>query len=121
MKPDQRTRDLGNLGERWALRHLYREGYDVLERNFRCRAGEIDLIAYDGPVLAFVEVKTRSSDQFGTPAEALESDQQERIRRAADTYRRSRRLEDRSYRFDLVAVEVPAKGNPIIKLIRDAF
>jgi putative endonuclease len=115
------AREQGQLGETLALRYLYRQGYDILERNFRCRAGELDLIAYDGPVLAFIEVKARSSHEFGTPGDALVPEQQERIRRAAATYRRSRRLEHLSFRFDLVAVDLPAAGKPSVKLIRNVF
>lgn len=115
------SRALGDRGERWALRFLYRQGYDILERNYRCRAGEIDLIGYDGPVLAFVEVKTRSSDRFGSPGESLAAEQEDRIRRAALSYRRNRKLEDLSYRFDVVSVEALPGGKPNIKLIRDAF
>jgi putative endonuclease len=116
-----KSRELGSAAERWALRYLYRRGYDILERNYRCRAGEIDLIGYDGPVLAFIEVKARSSAFFGTPGEALRSDQEERIRHAADTYRRSRCLEHLSFRFDIVAVDLPSGKKPGIKLIPNAF
>jgi putative endonuclease len=115
------AKEQGQRGEALALRHLYRQGFDILERNFRCRAGEIDLIAYDGSVLAFIEVKARSSQDFGMPAEALLLEQQERIRRAAATYRRSRRLEHLSFRFDLVAVDLSAGSKPALKLIRNAF
>lgn len=115
------TAELGRRGEALAVRHLYRQGYDILERNFRCRAGEIDLVAYDGSVLAFIEVKTRSSAAFGTPAEALDREQEGRIRRAAATYRSSRRLEHRSFRFDIVAIDASGVGSPAVKLIRDAF
>jgi len=115
------AKETGEYGEALALRHLYRQGYDILERNFSCRAGEIDLIGYDGPVMAFVEVKARSSQDFGTPAEALAPEQQQRIRRAAATYRRSRHLEHVSFRFDIVAVDLSVVGKPSCKLIRDAF
>jgi len=115
------ARERGQLGEQMALRQLYRQGYDILERNFRCRAGEIDLIGYDGPVLAFIEVKTRGSSDYGTPAEALTVEQQQRISRAAATYRRSRRLEHLSFRFDILAVDLSAGGQPTFKLIRNAF
>jgi len=115
------AKEQGQRGEALALRFLYRQGYDILDRNFRCRAGEIDLIAYDGPVLAFIEVKSRSSQGFGTPAEALVPEQQERIQRAAATYRRSRRLEHLSFRFDLVSVDLSAGRKPVLKLIRNAF
>jgi putative endonuclease len=115
------SEELGSAAERWALRYLYRQGYDILERNYRCRSGEIDLVGYDGAVLAFIEVKARSSDRFGTPGEALLSDQEERIRHAADAFRRSRGLEHLSYRFDIVAVDLSSSRKPEIKLIRNAF
>lgn len=115
------TADLGKEGERLALRFLYMQRYDILDRNYRCRLGEIDLIAYDGPILAFIEVKTRSANEKAPAVDALEKEQQGRIRRAADHFRKTRKLEHFLYRFDLVAIDVPLQGKPHIDLIRNAF
>lgn len=85
---DKKT--VGRLGEDFAARVLAANGYRILERNFRCKAGEIDLIASKGGRLCFVEVKTRQTARFGTPAEAVDREKQRRIRRAAEFYLHSR-------------------------------
>ncbi len=112
---------LGKYGERLALRYLYGQGFDILERNFRCRLGEIDLIAYDGPCLVFIEVKARSSPEIVPAAEVLEEVQKGRIQRAAAYYRNSRRLENVDYRFDLVAIDLRPGTLPDLQLHRNAF
>lgn len=63
--------ELGRYGEDVAVRHLHDQGLVILERNWRCRAGEIDIVARHGDVLVFCEVKTRRSDRFGSPVEAV--------------------------------------------------
>jgi len=120
-KEEETSKEVGKRGERWALRYLYSQGFDVLERNYRCRLGEIDLIAWDGPSLAFLEVKTRSSGEIAPALEALEEEQKARIHRAAAYYRKTRKLESCLYRFDLVAIDIRSDGRPDIRLIRNAF
>ena len=95
---------LGTSGERRAAQRYEAMGYEVVARNWRCTEGELDLVARKGDVLAFVEVKTRASDRFGHPAEAVTPAKQRRIRRlagrfCADTGNRARIL-----RFDVVAI-----------------
>lgn len=108
-------RRLGFSGEGAAARYLKRQGYRIAERNFRCPFGEVDIIAEKGDVVAFVEVKTRSSEAFGTPAEAVDA---RRIRRYADAARFyfSGRETDKTVRFDIV--EVTKEG---INHIENAF
>ncbi|WP_034805684.1 YraN family protein [Intrasporangium oryzae] len=77
------TRALGDYGERLACRHLREQGFTILERNWRCARGEIDIVAADGDCLVVCEVKTRSSDGFGAPFEAVTWRKARRLRRLA--------------------------------------
>src|SRR5437870_13920239 len=95
---------LGAEGERVASRFLEARGYRILERNYRTRRGEIDLIAEDGRILVFVEVKVRLDDRFGGPAAAITRAKQARIARLAQQYLAWRRVGDRSCRFDGVLI-----------------
>src|SRR5438552_19127433 len=91
---------LGEEGERAAARFLEARGYRILERNYRTRRGEIDLIAEDGRMLVFVEVKVRLDDRFGGPAAAITRAKQARIARLAQQYLVWRRVGDRPCRVD---------------------
>lgn len=99
-------RRLGFRGERKAARYLKKNGYKIIERNFKCKAGEIDLIAAKGEVLAFIEVKTRSSDSFGAPCEAVDARRQRRYINAARFYfyANNLRVDDFIARFDIAEV-----------------
>jgi putative endonuclease len=111
------------VGQRWealAARRLRREGYTLKERNFRARAGEIDLIAEENGVLCFVEVKGRRGEGFGAPAEAVTLEKQRRIARAAQEYLAVRRLGAPPCRFDVVAI-LESDGATQITILRDAF
>jgi putative endonuclease len=115
------TRGLGYDWERAAERALRAEGYTILERNFRARAGEIDFVAEDGDFLCFVEVKGRSGEAFGSPAEAVTAEKRRRIVRAAETYLARARGRRPVCRFDVVSIrEMPGEG-PRIEILRDAF
>ena len=111
----------GEKGECLAVRFLRRRGYRIVERNYRCRYGEIDLVALDGDEIVFVEVKTRSSTAFGSPTEAVTYTKRRRLAQAARDYCNRRHLADPSCRCDVVAILVPAGGKPEIELFRDAF
>ena len=78
--------ELGRFGEELACRYLQQHGYRIRNRNFRCRCGEIDIIAEHGAVLCFVEVKTRTSGRFGRPAEAVTEAKRRKIYRCAEYY-----------------------------------
>lgn len=101
-----RNRDLGRRGEEAAAEFLHRHGYDVVERNWTCKAGEADIIARDGDTLVFVEVKTRRSASCGFPGEAVDEAKRERYQRIALAYQAERRLEELSMRFDVVSIMV---------------
>lgn len=97
------NRAIGLLGEQAAAEYLWRRGYRILKRNYRCPAGEIDIIAEERGVLAFVEVKTRSPRAYAPPADAVDEEKRDRIRAAARYYLGSYR-EPSPRRFDVVSV-----------------
>jgi putative endonuclease len=109
------------MGEDVACRELARRGYAILARRFRTRYGEIDIVARDGPALVFVEVKTRSSRRFGTPAEAVTGRKQAKIALMASEFLLRRGLQQVPCRFDVVAVLVPPDGTPAVEVMRAAF
>jgi len=113
---------LGARGEKLAARHLRRQGFKVLYRNFRGRqGGEIDLVCRDGDTLVFVEVKTRTREDFGRPLEAVGAKKQRRISLGALAWLRLLGNPDILFRFDIVEVTVAADSPPKIELIRNAF
>ncbi len=111
---------LGRRGERAAERHLRRNGYRIVARNFRAAGAEIDLVAIDGDILVFVEVKTRRSRAAGAPEEAVDERKQTRMRRAAEVFARRYRADEIEMRFDIVAVDASGKRLEI-ELLRNAF
>lgn len=111
----------GQRGETLAYWFLRRCGYTIVGRNRRLRSGEVDLIGWDGPVLAFVEVKARTSDAAGPPEAAVSRTQQKRITRAAREYLRRLKQRPAAYRFDIVSVYWDAEEGLRARLIRDAF
>ncbi|MBQ8973341.1 MAG: YraN family protein [Clostridia bacterium] len=106
----------GALGEARAGQALTQMGFTILERNWRCPFGELDIIAREGDTIAFIEVKTRSSRRFGAPAEAVNRTKRLHILRAAQTYLMQNDALDASCRFDIA--EVLPEG---VRLIRNAF
>ena len=112
---------LGALGETEGARHLESLGFRILERRFRTRTGEIDLVAEEGGTLVFVEVKSRSALGFGRPAEAVDARKQARLRRTAEIYLIEHGARDRPCRFDVLEVLRSSGGRLRYALIRDAF
>jgi putative endonuclease len=108
---DRRT--LGNLGEDFAAEVLQAQGYTILERNYRCKSGEIDLIAAKDGVIHFVEVKTRRSTAFGHPAESVTWEKQAKLRRAAQAYIQSHYRREPRQSFQVVEI--------LFNQIEDAF
>jgi putative endonuclease len=112
----------GTSGEKLACRFLKRNRYKILYRNFRGRSGgEIDIVCRDGDTLVFVEVKTRSREDFGRPFEAVHSGQQRRISRGALAWLRMLDNPDILFRFDVVEVMMTDGSEPKLELIRNAF
>ena len=100
----------GRAGERAAEKEARRRGMTVLERNLVAGGNEIDLVALDGEVLVFIEVKARRTDSHGAPEEFVDSGKQRRIIRAARAFLKHKRLLDRRRRYDIAAVRLDAKG-----------
>jgi len=113
---------LGRLGERLAARFLRRQGYRILERNFRSKFGEVDVVALEGEVLCFVEVRTRSGRPYAPIEETVTARKQQRVRRAAADFMRRNSWIDIDLRCDVVCVEVEEGARkPRISLLRGAF
>ena len=111
---------LGDRGENVAARYLQKQGYRIIERNVRSEGGEIDIVARDGKVLVFVEVKTRAYDD-PAPEDAVNLDKQRRLTRAAKSYLTRYGTPQPAARFDVVAVLWPTNQDPIIRHTPDAF
>lgn len=113
---------IGKAGERAAARHLTTQGYKILKRNYRTRQGEVDIIAEDGDVLVFTEVKTRSNNEFGAPSEGFTLQKLERIRKAAIAYLATELGTDSiDWRIDFVGVKMSSKGVASqIELVKNA-
>ncbi len=116
-----RRDDLGKKGEELAVSHLESLGYKIVERNFRCRLGEIDIIAYHGKTLVFVEVRTRKSCQFGSPLSSVTYRKQKKLITLAKFYMKKHRLFERVARFDVVGIILDKTGNVSIELVQNAF
>jgi len=99
------SREVAGWGETEAARYLRRLGWDIVETNWHCRYGEIDLIARQGKSLVFVEVKTRRSRSFGLPEEAITPSKRQRILRSAWTYLEANGLQSADWRVDVIAIE----------------
>lgn len=113
-----RQRALGDYGERLAERHLVAQGMVVLDRNWRCAAGEIDLVLRDGDVLVVCEVKTRASVDYGTPHEAVGPTKVERLLRLAACWQTEHGLAVPDVRIDVVAVLRPRRGASTVDHVR---
>lgn len=112
---------LGERGERAACEFLKEQGYEILEKNYTCKLGEIDVIARRQGRLAFIEIKTRTSTQFGLPQEAVDLRKQEKIVKVAQWYIKEKNLGRTPVSFDVVAILWEEGKAPGIRLIPDAF
>lgn len=111
---------LGREGERIAEEFLRKKGYKLVERNYRCRGGEVDLIVLDRRVVVFVEVKTRTDHGFGNPLEAVEPRKQRRMILAAQLFLHRKKLHERDARFDVVGISWPG-SEPAVEHVQNAF
>jgi putative endonuclease len=110
----------GKKGENIAADYLKKNGYRILETNFRCPLGEIDIIARDKEDLIFLEVKTRRSADLGYPEEAVDSRKQKKISRLAEYYLQTNKLTNTPARFDVVAITMSGSSTEV-RLIKNAF
>lgn len=125
------TSKTGAEGERLAAEFLLKSGYRLVLSNFKVPVGrnnrdavvtgEIDLIAYDEDKLCFIEVKTRSSDEFASPLAAVDLRKQRQIIRTARMYRKIFQLSGSKVRFDVVSIILPPKSRPKIELFKNYF
>jgi putative endonuclease len=116
-----KRRETGVLGEKLARDFLRKRGYRILEANYRCPRGEVDLIAEDKDSLVFIEVRTKRSRDFGTPEESITPAKMERLRTVAAHYRQTHHDLPPMWRIDVVAVEMGQRGKPSrIELIENA-
>lgn len=113
--------ETGREAEDAAVCHLRSKGYKILERNYSTRLGEIDIVALDGRVVCFVEVRSRTAEEFGSALEMLSTGKQRQVTRAALAYMKAKRLVDADVRFDFAAVEPGASGEYEVTLIKNAF
>jgi putative endonuclease len=121
----QRAQQTGVRGETYAYWYLRRHGYVLVARNYTFPGikGEIDMVGYDGPVLAFVEVKTRSATDPGQPRpeEAVNAEKRHHLGRMAQQFLRTRRVGSAPHRFDVLAIETRAGARPEVRLHKGAF
>jgi len=105
-----RRKQLGRRGEEVAARHLEEKGYRILNRNYCCRIGEIDLIVRDGDMLVFVEVRSRSSNNYGSAQESITARKQMKLRQLAWQYLKAQARTGENCRFDVIAVLFDCDG-----------
>jgi putative endonuclease len=110
--------ELGRYGEDVAARHLEDDGFVVLERNWRCEQGEIDIVAREGSVLVVCEVKTRSSVRYGTPFEAITERKRHRLELLGLRWMREHGVRPSAMRIDIVSVLRPPTGRQVIEHVR---
>ena len=112
---------LGRRGEDFAAKFLRTQGYRILKRNYKIAGGEIDIVAQDGAVLVFVEVKTRAYPSLGDAALAVDRHKQKQLSRIGNAFLRRFRSRPRKARFDIIAIVWPPGEKPQLKHYRNAF
>lgn len=112
------TKKYGDLGEEYAVKLLQKKGYKIIDKNFRSKFGEIDIIAKEGDTLVFVEVKTRWSKKYGKPEEAVTPSKIVKIKKTADYYCLTHSTLPKRMRIDVVAIEVKEGRVTSAKLIK---
>lgn len=111
----------GKRGEILALSYLKRKGYEIIEKNYKTKSGEIDIIGRDKDYICFIEVRTKKNRRFGTPLDSIDKRKRDHIAKAALAYIKTKGLEDKKCRFDVVSVEKMNLFSVDVKLIKDAF
>lgn len=114
-------KEIGDIGEKAARSYIEGIGYNIINANYRSKYGEIDIIAYDGTTLAFIEVKSRRGTRYGTPGEAVDWNKQKRMIKTAMSYLSQNKTFYGQLRFDVVEVIIKDKEIKQVRLIKDAF
>ena len=112
---------LGERGEMIAWGYLVKQGYKILEKNYRCKIGEIDVIAERERRITFIEIKTRRHHGFGRPEESVHAFKQRKLIQLAQWYLKEKRKTEAAISFDVLAITFPEEGVPEIRLIPNAF
>lgn len=120
MTPSSRQ-NTGQQGEDLAAAYLESKGYTILERNYFFERSEVDLVAYAGQYIVFVEVKTRSKGGFGSPEDAVTPQKKQNIFKASEAWLYERKMDGSPVRFDVVSVQKSPKKSPDIKHFEGAF
>lgn len=115
-----KRQEIGALGEKIARDFLRKRGYKIIESNYRCPRGEIDVIARNGGSLVFIEVRTRTSTDLGTPEESVNAQKQAKLRQVALNYLQKHGALSGDWRIDVVAIELDGVRPKRINLIKDA-
>ena len=113
-------KQVGNKGESLAENYIKRKGYKIIQRNYRCRLGEIDIIAKDDDTIVFIEVRTKQNENFGSPQDSVTSTKISKISKTALRFIQEKNLSGFSYRFDFIAITF-SQGKPNIEHIENAF
>jgi putative endonuclease len=121
MRQKSSNSSFGEMGESIAATFLKGAGFSIVERNFRCVCGELDIVARDGRTIVFIEVKCRNNQIYGPPQLAVTPFKQRQISKAALVWLSKRRLYDAEARFDVVAIVLHDDDLPEIEHIRNAF
>lgn len=121
MTMGMQDKKLGRSGETLAVEFLKGRGYCILEKNFRAKVGEIDIIAKDGDTICFVEVKTRAAASHGSGFEAISGFKMRKLTQTAQWYLSRKNLHDINARFDVVSISVTEDHKPRIQLLQNAF
>lgn len=114
-------KELGAQGENLAAKYLTCHGYELIEKNYRCPFGEIDIIARRADIIVFIEVKTRQSMKFGRPGEAVNYYKQQKIIKTAQWYIHSSQLDRLHFRFDVLEILRTPAGQATVNHVRNAF
>ena len=118
---EKHNQEIGARGEEAAVRYLSRRGFEIRDRNWRCRAGEVDIVAEEDDALVFVEVKTRASCEHGFPEEAVDTKKRKRYETIASYYLKSHEIGDKAIRFDVVSILIVAPERAFLRHYRNAF
>ncbi len=116
------TREIGDEGEELAVAFLESKGYTILERNYHFEHAEVDIVAYDNSsFIVFVEVKTRSTNQFGEPEEYIDEEKKQNVYKAAEAWVYERKMDGAPIRFDVISILQQSEEAPEIKHFEEAF
>jgi len=112
----------GSEGERMAAKYLKRKGYKIIQQNYRCKLGEIDIIAEQNKIIVFIEVRTKHTGKLGLPQYSVDENKRGQISRAALCYIKEKKITNQTCRFDVIAITFPSeKDKPNIEHIENAF